>query len=233
MLMQDAKLAATASGIGAVEAMHAAVVRAQLFGVTLPDSRCCWLSCAAAVLLHLLYGMQAATDPATSATGLTLSTGTAVSYEAAVNAIANLRNVLGGTKTSSVENNLFRSVKTYTPTVNTVNQPNLYAVDANGIAFTRTPQSVSYCKYSTAFWRPMWHSVHQYGFWCCRYLILCTSPTLQYPVVFSPMVSLVGACNTCMRINLQSKSFTWCCVFAGNSAFASATATPAQKRCTT
>ncbi|DBB10824.1 hypothetical protein WJX82_009575 [Trebouxia sp. C0006] len=111
-VLADASLASTASGIGAVEAMHAAVVRYQLY------------------------------ELASISTGLTLSDGSSITYATAVTAIADLRNTLGGTTSSSVENFLLRTPTSYTSSVNTTNQPDLFAVDSNAVAFTRTPHEV-------------------------------------------------------------------------------------------
>jgi len=42
-----------------------------------------------------------------------------------------------------VENFLLRTPTSYTSSVNTTNQPDLFAVDSNAVAFTRTPHEVS------------------------------------------------------------------------------------------
>jgi len=80
---------------------------------------------------------------ASTSTGLTLSDGSSITYATAVTAIADLRNTLGGTTSSSVENFLLRTPTSYTSSVNTTNQPDLFAVDSNAVAFTRTPHEVS------------------------------------------------------------------------------------------
>lgn len=111
-VLADASLSATASGIGDVEAMHAAVVRYELY------------------------------KRAANATGLTTSANGAITYETAVDAIATLRNNLGGTTSSSVENNLLQTPTAYVSSVNATGQPDLFAVDSNAVAFTRTPKQV-------------------------------------------------------------------------------------------
>lgn len=80
---------------------------------------------------------------ASTPTGLMTSDGTNITYATAVTAIADLRNALGGTTSSSVENFLLRTPTSYTSSVNTTNQPDLFAVDSNAVAFTRTPHEVS------------------------------------------------------------------------------------------
>ncbi len=81
---------------------------------------------------------------ASTATGLETSAGAAITFETAVNAIATLRNTLGGTTSSSVENDLYRTTTAYTSSVNTTSQPDLFAVDTNAVAFTRTPKEVGF-----------------------------------------------------------------------------------------
>lgn len=79
---------------------------------------------------------------ATNATGLTTSSGSAISYETAVAAIAKLRDVLGGTSSSSVENSLTRTPTAYTSSVNSTG-PVLFAVNpATAVAYVRSPYQV-------------------------------------------------------------------------------------------
>ena len=80
---------------------------------------------------------------ASTPTGLTTSDGANITFATAVDAIATLRDTLGGTTSSSVENNLLRTPTSYTSSVNTTGQPDLFAVDSNAVAFTRTPHEVS------------------------------------------------------------------------------------------
>ena len=117
--------------------MHAAVVRYELYQVMV-------LRCNLLLLTGSICSLIRVTclQGAALATGLTTSTGTAITYEAAVDAIATLRNNLGGTSSSSVENNLFRTPTSYSSNVNTTSQPDLFGVDSNGVAFTRTPKQV-------------------------------------------------------------------------------------------
>ena len=78
--------------------------------------------------------LQFASNP----TGLTTSDGANNTFATAVDAIATLRNTLGGTTSSSVENNLLRTPTSYTSFVNTTGQPDVFAVHSNAVAFTRT-----------------------------------------------------------------------------------------------
>lgn len=76
-----------------------------------------------------------------SNTGLTLNDNSPITFTAAVTAINALRDVLGGTKSSSVENGLTRTPTPVTGVTSTNTGPNLFAVDANSVAFTRIPVS--------------------------------------------------------------------------------------------
>lgn len=71
------------------------------------------------------------------------SSGADITYGTAVDAIATLRNALGGTASSSVENDLLRTPTALVSGLNTTSQPDLFAVDANAVAFTRTPKEVT------------------------------------------------------------------------------------------
>lgn len=77
-----------------------------------------------------------------SNTGLTLNDNSPVTFTTAVTAINALRDALGGTKSSSVENGLTRVPTAVTGVTFATNPgPNLFAVDANSVAFTRIPVS--------------------------------------------------------------------------------------------
>lgn len=114
--LQNSTLAAVAAGIMAIEAGHAAVIRDQL------------------------YGIATAANPAT--TGLTIgSSQSNLDFPTAVAGINKLRDTLGGTTASSVEQPLTRTITT----VNGVgggSGPELFAADSNAVAFTRTPTQV-------------------------------------------------------------------------------------------
>ena len=112
-MLQSQAFATVAAGIEAVEAGHAAIIRYQLY--------------------------QIAGDP----TGLTLSDSTPISFATAVSAINVLRDALGGTRSSSVENSLTRT-PTAVSGVNTGSSgPDLFAADANSVAYTRIPRQAS------------------------------------------------------------------------------------------
>ncbi|KAL3152576.1 hypothetical protein ABBQ32_001599 [Trebouxia sp. C0010 RCD-2024] len=66
-----------------------------------------------------------------SPTGLTLSNGGAIDFQTAVIAINALRDALGGTSSSTVEAPLTKSTA-----------PDLFAADANSVAYTRIPRQV-------------------------------------------------------------------------------------------
>ena len=71
------------------------------------------------------------------------SPGTALDYSTAVKAITTLRDNLGGTSSSSVENILTRSSTVQgTMTTAMTDQPDLFAADSNAVAFSRTPTQV-------------------------------------------------------------------------------------------
>ncbi|KAL3142238.1 hypothetical protein ABBQ38_002583 [Trebouxia sp. C0009 RCD-2024] len=64
-------------------------------------------------------------------TGLTLSSGASIDFQTAVTAINALRDALGGTSSSTVEAPLTKS-----------GAPDLFAADANSVAYTRIPRQV-------------------------------------------------------------------------------------------
>ena len=82
--------------------------------------------------------MQIAGNP----TGLTLNDSTAISFATAVSAINVLRDTLGGTKSSSVDNSLTRTPTTVSGVSIADSGPNLFAADANSVAYTRIPKQV-------------------------------------------------------------------------------------------
>ncbi|KAL3152575.1 hypothetical protein ABBQ32_001598 [Trebouxia sp. C0010 RCD-2024] len=110
-VLADASLSSTASGVGAIEAMHAAVVRSKLYALM------------------------------DQPTGLKTSSGSDVTYGAAVGAITKLRDVLGGTSSASVENALTRTPVAYSTSVPS-SGPVLFAVNSNGVAYVRSPYQV-------------------------------------------------------------------------------------------
>ncbi len=79
-----------------------------------------------------------------TATGLT--TGTAaddLTFEEAVSGITILRDKLGGTSSSSVENLLTRSTTVQgTMTTAVTGQPYFFAADSSAVAYSRTPTQV-------------------------------------------------------------------------------------------
>lgn len=75
-------------------------------------------------------------------TGLKLQTGNDITYAAAVAAITKLRDTLGQTSTNSVESPLTRTATPYTNAPTGPDQPLLFAVDVNAVAYTRTPKQV-------------------------------------------------------------------------------------------
>ncbi|DBB05651.1 TPA: hypothetical protein ACH3X1_012267 [Trebouxia sp. C0004] len=87
----------------------------------------------AAIIRYQLYQI------ASSYTGLHLSDGTAISFETAVTAINALRDALGGTSSNSVESPLTR---TPTAVAGVTTGPDLFAADANSVAYTRIPKQV-------------------------------------------------------------------------------------------
>lgn len=78
----------------------------------------------------------------TDATGLTLADGSAITYATAVAAITKLRDTLGLTSSSSVESPLTRTATAYANAPSGSDQPILFAVDSNAVAYTRTPKQV-------------------------------------------------------------------------------------------
>ena len=90
-------------------------------------------------LVHSHECAQIAGDP----TGLTLNNGNAIDFTTAVTAINKLRDALGGTASSSVENGLTRTPTAVTGVQIASPGPNLFASDANSVAFTRI--LVSFC----------------------------------------------------------------------------------------
>ena len=83
--------------------------------------------------------MQIAGD----ATGLTLSDSSAITFATAVSAINVLRDALGGTRSSSVENSLTRNPTAVTGVTIASPGPDLFAADANSVAYTRIPGQAS------------------------------------------------------------------------------------------
>ena len=79
---------------------------------------------------------------ASSNTGLELSTGDAITFETAVSAINALRDALGGTSSSSVENALTRTPATVSGVTIASPGPDLFAADANSVSYTRIPKQV-------------------------------------------------------------------------------------------
>ena len=79
---------------------------------------------------------------ASNATGLTLNDGSAITFAAAVVAINALRDALGGTSSSSVENPLTRTPTSVSGVTIASPGPDLFAADANSIAYTRIPRQV-------------------------------------------------------------------------------------------
>lgn len=82
---------------------------------------------------------------ASSDTGLTLNDSTAITFETAVTAINALRDALGGTTSSSVEKGLTRTPTSVTGVTEASSGPDLFAADANSVAYTRIPKQVSNC----------------------------------------------------------------------------------------
>lgn len=76
-------------------------------------------------------------------TGLKTSSGSDVTYGAAVGAITKLRDVLGGTSSASVENALTRTPVAYSTSVPS-SGPVLFAVNSNGVAYVRSPYQVGH-----------------------------------------------------------------------------------------
>ena len=94
-------------------------------------------------MTHELRFLQLQT--ATAATGLTYGTspGTAIDFSTAVKGITTLRDNLGGTSSSSVENILTRSSTVQgTMTTAMTDQPDLFAANSNAVAYSRTPIQV-------------------------------------------------------------------------------------------
>ncbi len=87
--------------------------------------------------------MQIRSTPITGLTYDTSSTtGNAITYTVAANAITELRDALGGTSSKTVENPLTRT-ETQQGNVGTgVTGPDLFAADSTGVAYTRTPSQV-------------------------------------------------------------------------------------------
>lgn len=111
-VLQSQAFATVAAGIEAVESGHAAIIRYQLYQI------------------------------ASSDTGLELSTGDAITFETAVSAINALRDALGGTSSSSVENALTRTPTAVSGVTVASTGPDLFAADANSVAYTRIPKQV-------------------------------------------------------------------------------------------
>lgn len=111
-VLQSQAFATVAAGIESVEAGHAAIIRYQLYQI------------------------------ASSDTGLYLNSGDAINFETAVTAINALRDALGGTSSSSVESPLTRTPTAVTGVTITSPGPDLFAADANSVAFTRIPKQV-------------------------------------------------------------------------------------------
>ena len=143
-LMQSQVYATVASGIEAVEAGHAAIIRYQLYQVMHVSAKICVLCFFFTLLLQLAQNkslnsmlIQIAGDN----TGLTLNDNSPITFATAVTAINKLRDALGGTASSSVENALTRT-PTLVSGVNIASPgPDLFSADANSIAFTRIPVS--------------------------------------------------------------------------------------------
>lgn len=130
-------MAATAAGIGSVEAGHAAVVRNELYQV--------WHKMLNFEVDYWLYDADtfACLQLATENTGLTLQDGSQITYATAVTAITKLRDTLGLTSSSSVESPLTRTATPYKNAPTGSDQPFLFAVDSNAVAYTRTPKQVT------------------------------------------------------------------------------------------
>ncbi|DBA70820.1 TPA: hypothetical protein ACH3X2_011706 [Trebouxia sp. C0005] len=111
-VLQSQAYATIAAGIEAVEAGHAAIIRYQLYQI------------------------------ASSDTGLYLNSGDAITFETAVTAINALRDALGGTSSSSVESPLTRTPTAVSGVTIASPGPDLFAADANSVAFTRIPKQV-------------------------------------------------------------------------------------------
>lgn len=80
-----------------------------------------------------------------SDTGLTLNNSDPITFDTAVSAINALRDALGGTTSSSVENGLTRVPTTVSGvTIATNPGPDLFAADANSVAYTRIPKQVNH-----------------------------------------------------------------------------------------
>ena len=121
---------------------------------------------------------------AANATGLTLADGTAVPYATAVAGIAKLRDVLGGTSSSSVENNLTRTPTPYTSSVNTTG-PALFAVNSAAVAFVRSPYQVREAPLCNSCWGSVSNTFSKLI--VCRYSTLCTFQAKPVLEAFSHM----------------------------------------------
>lgn len=76
-----------------------------------------------------------------TATGLTASDNSPITYGMAVAGIAKLRDMLGGTSAASVENAITRTPTPYTSSVGSTG-PVLFAVNSAGVSFVRSPTQV-------------------------------------------------------------------------------------------
>ena len=138
--MQSQVYATVASGIEAVEAGHAAIIRYQLSQVVCA-LRC--VLCLAGWTVYYNYSLHIhLVQIASAPTGLTLDNADPISFETAVVAINTLRNALGGTTSSSVENSLTRKPTAVSGVTTADSAPNLFAADANSVAYTRIPRQV-------------------------------------------------------------------------------------------
>jgi len=134
-------------------------------------------------------------------TGLTYdtssTTGNAITYTVAADAITALRDALGGTSSKTVENPLTRTETQQGNVGAGVTGPDLFAADSNGVAYTRTPSQVKQiCCYNNffdaSFCSRVGTSLTQYI--CpvvCRFWTSFTSATTQLLEVSSHMELLV------------------------------------------
>ena len=86
--------------------------------------------------------MLAVLQYSTDTTILTGTSGTAIDVATAVKGITTLRDNLGGTSSSSVENILTRTSAAHGTLTAATDQPDLFAADSNGVAYSRTPTQV-------------------------------------------------------------------------------------------
>lgn len=166
---------------------------------------------------------------ATNATGLTTSNGGAITYETAVAAIAKLRDVLGGTASASVENALTRTPTSYTSSVNSTG-PVLFAVNSAAVAYVRSPYQV--CDTVAIKVHQGRVYLHQKTLQVLDIVYFSNTTT---PGGFFPHgVNGASAMPSVLFVHMSHNALTEICSdVAGNSALASPSATPADKRCAT